>query len=111
MLLTEHVDGPRLIRLAGRSWKVTWIDWKRQHCFVEPATGGRKARWLTNDTSGASFALTRSVRDVLLGADPAVALTQRARRVLAELRDDHRGSVHPGGTVITCDRDVRWWMT
>jgi ATP-dependent Lhr-like helicase len=110
MLLTEHVDGARLILLAGRSWKVTWIDWKRQRCFVEPATGGGKARWLTNDTSGASFALTRSVRDVLLGADPAVALTQRARRVLAELRDNLRGSVLPSGTVISRDRDdVRWW--
>ena len=110
MLLTEHVEGPRLILLAGRSWKVTWIDWKRQRCFVEPATGGGKARWLTNDTSGASFSLTRSVRDVLLGADPAVALTERAQRVLAELRDDQRGTVHPAGTVISRDRDdVRWW--
>jgi ATP-dependent Lhr-like helicase len=110
MLLTEHVDGARLILLAGRSWKVTWIDWKRQRCFVEPATGGGKARWLTNETSGASYALTCSVRDVLLGADPAVALTQRARRVLAELRDDQRGSVHPSCTVISRDRDdVRWW--
>jgi ATP-dependent Lhr-like helicase len=110
MLLTEHVDGPRLILVAGRSWKVTWIDWKRQRCFVEPATGGGKARWLTNDTSGASFALTRSVRDVLLGTDPAVALTQRAQRVLAELRDDQGGSVHPAGAVISRDRDdVRWW--
>lgn len=109
MLLTEHIDGPRLILLAGQSWKVTWIDWKRQRCFVEPITGGGKARWLTGGTSGASFALTRSVRDVLLGADPAVAITQRAQRVLAELRDDQRGSVHPGGTVINRDRDVRWW--
>ena len=31
---------------AGRSWQVTWIDWKRRRCFVEPADGGGKARWL-----------------------------------------------------------------
>jgi ATP-dependent Lhr-like helicase len=110
MLLTERIEGPRLILLAGRSWRVTWIDWKRQRCFVEPATGGGKARWLTSGTSGASFALSRSVRDVLLGADPAVALTHRARRVLAGLRDDQRGSVHPAGSVISRDSDdVRWW--
>ena len=47
MLLTEHVEGPRLILLAGRSWKVNWVDWKRQRCFVEPAEGGGKAMWLT----------------------------------------------------------------
>ena len=110
MLLTEQVDGPRLILLAGRSWRVTWIDWKRQRCFVEPAAGGGKARWLTAGTSGASFALSRSVRDILLGTDPAVSLTQRAHRVLAELRDDQRASVHPAGTVISRDRDdARWW--
>ena len=110
MLLTERIEGPRLILLAGRSWRVTWIDWKRQRCFVEPASGGGKARWLTGGTSGASFALSRSVRDVLLGADPAIALTQRAQRVLSELRDDQRGSVHPAGAVISRDRnDVRWW--
>ena len=110
MLLTERIEGPRLILLAGRSWRVTWIDWKRQRCFVESASGGGKARWLAAGTSGASFALSRSVRDVLLGADPVVTLTERAQRVLAELRDDERGTVHPGGSVISRARDdVRWW--
>ncbi len=47
---------------------------------------------------------------MLLGADPAVLLTDRARRVLADERDDERGTVHPAGTVIVRDRDdVRWW--
>jgi ATP-dependent Lhr-like helicase len=26
MLLTEKTDGPRLLLLGGRSWKVTWTD-------------------------------------------------------------------------------------
>ena len=111
MLLTERIEGPRLLLLGGRSWRVTWIDWKRRRCFVEPAAGGGKARWLTPGISGASFALSRAVRDVLLGADPPVAPTQRAQRVLAEVRDDQRGTVHPAGTAImlrTGD-DVRWW--
>jgi ATP-dependent Lhr-like helicase len=60
--------------------------------------------------SGASFELTRALRDVLLGADPPVLMTQRAQRVLAELRDDQRHVVHPAGTVIhRADDDVRWW--
>jgi ATP-dependent Lhr-like helicase len=110
MLLTEQINGPRLILLAGRSWKVTWTDWKRQRCFVEPATSGGKARWLTSGISGASFALTRSVRDVLLGADPSADLTQRARRVLAELREEQVGAAHPAGTTISGHGDdMRWW--
>ena len=78
MLLTEKIDGPRLLLLGGRSWRVTWVDWKRRRCFVEAAAGGGKARWLTPGVSGASFALTRAVREVLLGADPPVLLTRRA---------------------------------
>ena len=104
MLLTEKIDGPRLLLLGGRSWRVTWTDWKRRRCYVEPATGGGKARWLTPGVSGASFALARAVREVLLGADPPVALTQRAKRILAEVRDEHVATVHPGGTVIGRDR-------
>lgn len=110
MLLTDKVDGPRLLLLAGHSWKVTWIDWKRRHCFVEPADGGGRARWLTPGVAGAGFALTRAARDVLLGADPPVTLTGRATRVLADIREAELATVHPGGTVIARDgQDVRWW--
>jgi ATP-dependent helicase Lhr and Lhr-like helicase len=110
MLLTEKTDGPRLLLLGGHSWKVTWTDWKRRRCYVEPAESGGKARWLTPGLSGASFALSRAAREVLLGAEPPVALTQRAKRILAEVRNDHLPAVHPAGTVIThADEDVRWW--
>jgi len=110
MLLTEKTDGPLLLLLGGRSWKVTWTDWKRRRCYVEPAEGGGKARWLTPGVSGASFALARAVREVLLGADPPVALTQRAKRILAEVREEYVPAVHPGGTVIVRNsEDVRWW--
>ena len=110
MLLTEKTDGPRLLLLGGRNWKVNWTDWKRRRCYVEPAEGGGKARWLTPGVSGASFALSRAAREVLLGADPPVALTQRAKRILAEVRDEHLSAVHPAGTVIARDgEDVRWW--
>ena len=110
MLLTERVHGPRLLLLGGRSWRVNWVDWKRRRCFVEPAPGGGKARWLTPGVTGASFELSRAVRAVLLGADPPVPLTDRAQRVLAGIRDDKMASVHPGGSVIArSSDDVRWW--
>jgi ATP-dependent Lhr-like helicase len=109
-LLTEKVDGPRLLLLGGRSWKVTWIDWKRRRCFVESAESGGRARWMTSGIGGVGFDLSRAARDVLLGEDPPVKLTQRATRVMAELREDQLGSVHPGGTVISRQgMDVRWW--
>ncbi|MDF5759288.1 DEAD/DEAH box helicase [Spongiactinospora sp. TRM90649] len=110
-VLTEERAGPRLLLLGGRSWRVTFIDWARKRAFVEPADRGGIARWTSSGIAGLSYALTRAMRDVLLGADPPVSLTHRARAVLAEWREEEApGVVHPGGTLITrAGEDVRWW--
>lgn len=94
-LLTAQVAGPRLLLLAGHSWRVTWTDWKRRRCFVEPADGGGKARWMIPGLGGASFALSRAIRDVLLGTDPPVRLTRRAATALREAREAALNLVHP----------------
>jgi ATP-dependent helicase Lhr and Lhr-like helicase len=110
MLLTEQVTGPRVLLLAGRNWKVLWVDWKRRRCFVEPSDLRGKARWFSAAIAGASHALSRACRDVLLGAEPPVRLTRRAVTHLAEAREASLSTVHPGGTVILRDgSDLRWW--
>jgi ATP-dependent helicase Lhr and Lhr-like helicase len=111
VLLADRVEGPRLLLLGGRSWRVTWTDWKRRRCFVEPAPdGGGRARWLSSGVGGLSFAITRAMRDVLLGVDPPVVLTRRASGILAGLRSDGIGRVSSAGTVIAgTDGDLRWW--
>jgi ATP-dependent helicase Lhr and Lhr-like helicase len=109
-LLADRVEGPRLLLLGGRSWRVSWTDWKRRRCFVEPAEGGGRARWLSSGVGGLSFEIARSMRDVVLGAEPPVSLTQRASGVLAGLRSDAIGRVGPDGLVISRgDDDLRWW--
>ncbi|WP_433248682.1 hypothetical protein [Actinomadura nitritigenes] len=111
MLLTERVTGPRLLLLGGYSWRVTWIDWKRRRCHVEPAEGGGKAGWIGTGTGIVSFELARAARDVLLGDDPPVTLTRRARAALGRVREELDFTVHPGGTVICRgpSGDLRWW--
>jgi ATP-dependent Lhr-like helicase len=110
-LLTEETPGPRRLLLGGRSWQVTYIDWTRRRCFVEPADGGGKARWTGFGIAGLSYNLSRAMRAVLLGADPPVALTRRASAQIAEVREQELNTVHPGGTVIMrlTSGDVRWW--
>ncbi|MEN3540028.1 DEAD/DEAH box helicase [Microbispora sp. ZYX-F-249] len=110
-LLTSAVSGPRLLLLAGRTWAVDWIDWKRRRCFVQPVDGGGgRARWATSMSGGASFALSRAMRDVVLGADPPVKLTRRAVSGLTGIREDHRDLVRPDGTVIVrTGGDLQWW--
>lgn len=110
VLLTDRVEGPRLLLLGGRSWRVTWTDWKRRRCFVEPAEGGGRARWLSEGVGGLSFEIARAMRDVLLGTNVPVEVTKRASGVLAGLRSDAIGRVWSGGTVISrSDSDLRWW--
>jgi ATP-dependent Lhr-like helicase len=47
---------------------------------------------------------------LLLGASMPVSVTQRALGVLAGLRSDAIGRVHPSGLVISRgDLDLRWW--
>lgn len=110
-LLTEEVRGDRRLLLAGRSWRVTYIDWRRRRCFVEPTDGGGRARWRGGGWAYLSFELNRAVREVLLGADPPVSLTRRAVGRLTEVRAEKAHLVHPGATVILrdSDGDLRWW--
>ncbi|MEU2225929.1 DEAD/DEAH box helicase [Streptomyces sp. NPDC018347] len=110
-VLTEERRGPRRLLLAGRSWQVTFIDWGRKRVFVEPVEAGGVAKWSGGTIAGLSYALTRAMRDVLLGADPDVSLTRRAQVCLQEWRDeDAPHLVHPGGTLIARrGNEVRWW--
>ncbi|MGW5675683.1 DEAD/DEAH box helicase [Streptomyces sp. NPDC003860] len=110
-VLTEERPGPRRLLLGGRSWQVTYIDWLRKRVFVEPADSGGIAKWTNGGVAGLSYALTRAMREVLLGTDPPVSLTRRAVACLAEQREtDAPGTVHPGGTLIMrVGSDVRWW--
>ncbi|UUU37245.1 DEAD/DEAH box helicase [Streptomyces sp. CA-210063] len=113
VLLTDEVVGPRRLLLAGRSWQVTYIDWSRRRCFVEPVDSGGRARWGgVGLTRTASYELTRAAREILLGATPPVRLTRRAETALACVRDESAELVYRDGTVIMRgghDTNVRWW--
>ncbi|WP_053743753.1 DEAD/DEAH box helicase [Streptomyces sp. NRRL WC-3618] len=111
-LLTESIQGPRRLLLAGRSWQVTYIDWNRRRCFVEPVDSGGKAKWSgMGFIRPTSYELTRAARDVLLGTDPQVQLTGRSRGCLTEARHRLLEYVRPTGTLIVREPngDFRWW--
>ncbi|WP_280447663.1 DEAD/DEAH box helicase [Nocardia cyriacigeorgica] len=110
-VLTDVVDGPRILLLAGRSWQVTHIDWKRRQVYVEATEITGRAKW-SSAPDGASFALTRGVRDVLLGAAPSgVTLTKRAMATLEDQRNHRADEVADGEFVITRNGrgDWQWW--
>ncbi len=111
MLLADPGGAPRVLLLAGLAWLVTHVDWTRRRCFVEATELPGRARW-SGCGGGLSFEISRGMRDVLLGEDPAgVRLSRRAAGALGDLRDHHSGHVTSGGTVIrrSADGDLNWW--
>ena len=43
--LARREDGPPVLLLAGRAWRVSHLDWKRRRAHVEPAEDVGRSRW------------------------------------------------------------------
>lgn len=100
----------KLILLAGRSWRVTGIEWPRKTVWLEPAKEGGKARWMGGARS-LSREVCQGIRTVLaVGAPGLVTLSKRAKPALEFLRDEL--SISPGEHYIVArpdDAHVRTW--
>lgn len=102
-------EGPVVLLLAGRSWEVSYVDWRKRMIYVEPSTEKGQARWLGPGIP-LSFHLCRAVQRVLHDGELDAQLTQRATQRLEELRDEFAW-VEPNETAVVRDGqgDVRWW--
>lgn len=111
-VLALRSAGPRVLALAGRSWRVTHVDWHRRRAFVEPADLPASTRWL-GTPQPLSYSLCDSMRRVLLDGKVGdrIRLSSRATDALAAARDDNRHRVDESGTVVVRngENDVRWW--
>lgn len=110
-VLLDDTRGTRLILLAGRSWQVNHIDWRRRQCSVEQVAGGGKARWVTV-AGGLSYEIADGCRSVVLGELPVgVTLSRRATDAVIGLRADLGAVAAPDGPMLerTLGGDWRWW--
>ncbi|MCV7434929.1 DEAD/DEAH box helicase [Mycolicibacterium bacteremicum] len=110
-LLTDQVEGPRVLLLGGRSWKVTHVDWERRRCFVEAADGGGRAKW-SGSGGGLSYEIARGMREVILGGSPAgVTFTARAASALGGLRQSYGDTADRDKLIVFLPSDSagRWW--
>ena len=107
-LLTEEVDGPRLLLLGGRSWQVTWTSTGSAGAASSnpPRAAARPA--------GSRRGVGRALATRLPGHAGRAARRRPARRPdpagradPGRVRDERPSTVHPGGTVITRDRRTR----
>ncbi|QXE29466.1 DEAD/DEAH box helicase [Microbacterium paraoxydans] len=86
-LTSEVKQGTRPLLLGGRSWLVSDISWDRRVIHVAEDISKGKTRW-ASESLPESFEMVRARRGVLLGEDPPVELSQRARKALGAARED-----------------------
>ncbi|MEP7311639.1 MAG: DEAD/DEAH box helicase [Pseudomonadota bacterium] len=87
-VIAGQKSGTASVLLAGRSWDVREVDWKRRVVWLEPGQGGGKARWMGSGR-GMSAELAASIRKVLQSGQVGCAeLSQRATDALERIRDE-----------------------
>ncbi|MBW0090224.1 DEAD/DEAH box helicase [Pseudonocardia sp. KRD-184] len=87
------------LTLAGRAWFVRHVDWSRFTVWVEEVSAKGDVKW-PSDAIAYSFDLCRAQRDVLLGALPAVTISQRAMEAAPQLRARYAAEVHRDALVL-----------
>lgn len=110
LLTLERRDGHVLL-LAGRSWRVVEVDWRRGVVRVEPAKERGRVRWF-GEGRALSFAICQAMRRVLAGQEfEDVTLSRRGSEQLRQLREDFDWVDDGDETVIREAHDdaPRWW--
>lgn len=86
-VLTGEKDN-RLLLLAGRSWRVTEVDWSKRIVWLEPAAEGGKARWMGGARS-LGRDVCQAIREVLATGTPSIVhLSHRAKSALQGLTEE-----------------------
>ncbi len=101
-------DGPAILSLGGRGWRLLHVDWARKVAHVEPTNDPGRSRWMGSSIP-LSSALCASVRDVLVSIDQNARWSHRAVARLAELRHDLSRCCSDGSVIARRGLSLEWW--
>lgn len=107
--LSNRKEGPVLLALGGRSWRVASVDWTRDRVYVEPAEEKGVSRWM-GGARGVSRTIARQVRDLIespLAADAPV-LTKRSSARLADICSEQEATL-VANPIRLDDGSYEWW--
>lgn len=100
---------PRSLLLAGRSWSVETIDWRRRRIYVRPAKRRGRSLW-TGEGRPLRFEHCQAIRRVLAQTAKMPGLSRRATDRLEEVRRSYPW-LERRGTVLTpaAREGLAWW--
>jgi ATP-dependent Lhr-like helicase len=101
-------DGPAILALGGRGWRLLHVDWHRKIAHVEPAQESGRSRW-AGSSLPLSPALCAAVRHVLQSSDVNPAWSRRAVDRLAKLRQDLSPCCGDGSAITRRGLSLEWW--
>lgn len=106
--LGKH-DGPRILLLGGRAWRVNHIDWQRKVAHVEAADAKGRSRW-KGQGYGLSYRMCQSIKRLLAADDRRDLWSRRAKQQLDELRSDFPWLECTTSQVVHgCEGELTWW--
>jgi ATP-dependent Lhr-like helicase len=102
-------EGPRVLLLGGRAWRVSNLDWGRRIAHVEATDETGRSSWRgVGPTLG--LALCQAMRLLLAGEWVSPRWSRRAQGRLAELRDEHSFVRAEGPTLLSrSPSGAEWW--
>jgi ATP-dependent Lhr-like helicase len=102
-------DGPRVLLLGGRSWRVTHVDWARKTAYVETTDEHGQSQW-KGGGRGLRYDLCQAIKSVLASAESRNWWSQRAAGKLVELREDFAWLMDNSSVVVgNSDGELTWW--
>ena len=102
-------EGPAVLSLAGRAWRVTSLDWRQRIAWVEPASGEAKTRW--QGTSRALSGKVAAAMKQVLMKDPVGCKTSSRADVRLEQLREQFDFLTEDTTEIVVDEsgEAEWW--
>lgn len=105
----KREDGPAILVLAGRSWQVKHLDWKRRVAYVEPTEEKGRSRWL-GEGQMLSHAVCQSIRRILASDEEDSSWSRRAVQQFSEIRSQHPWAAADATSLVQSPNgQIRWW--
>lgn len=102
-------DGPRILLLGGRSWRVTHVDWGRRTVYVDETGLRGSARW-GGGGGRIGRALSMAAAEVLRSSEIDPAWSKRTVAAIDGLRQELSWLAPEGSTIQRIASDVwEWW--
>ncbi|MBV9997782.1 MAG: DEAD/DEAH box helicase [Verrucomicrobia bacterium] len=104
-------DGSRRhpVILAGRSWDLLEIDWKKRRVFVTPSEGRGKVRW-RGVRRGLTFVIAQRIRQLVLASGESTRWSARAKTEMANQKEQFHQVAGEAGRIYhdAAESRIRW---